>query len=238
MRPAADACAATARMPASVAPATATPSPSAAPPSSASRRASRTSRRSAARTRATRRLLAAVGGDLGRGAQQLDELRREVAPRGGLPRARRRERTGRSRGSRGRRAETRAQDDGRAGRNAAAAPTTPPRPASGQRRPEGPHVQVLQGVDVGDHAGEQIAAAVTLELRGRQRLDPCVQRSRARVREREAPHRAWRAVRRTAPAGASDQEAHADDRDGEREDRGLLAPPGRSDSPAEQSSVI
>ena len=51
--PAAVACTATARTPASVAPVTAKPRPSATPPASASRRARRTSRRSAARTRAS-----------------------------------------------------------------------------------------------------------------------------------------------------------------------------------------
>ena len=124
-----------------------------------------------------------------------------------------------------------------AGRNAAAAPTdTAAASVPASAGPTRPHVQVLQGVDVGDHAREQVAAAVALELRGRQRLDPRVD-GRAHAREDAQRH-----VVRREPFGVPGErarqaeEADADDRDREREDRGLLAPRGRSGSPPSPSA--
>ena len=47
-----------------------------------------------------------------------------------------------------------------------------------ERRAEAAEVEALQRVDVADHPAEQIAAAETLELRRRERLDPRVERAR------------------------------------------------------------
>ena len=82
--PAACAEIAQASTPAMVTPTTSSASPSPTPPANASRRARRTSSSSAARTRSTASRLAAIDRELGRRAEGLDELGRQLAASSGL----------------------------------------------------------------------------------------------------------------------------------------------------------
>ena len=58
-------------------------------------------------------------------------------------------------------------------------------PGGHQRRDQHARMEVLQRVDVGDGAREQVAVGVGLEPRRRQRLDPLVH-ARAHVRQRRS----------------------------------------------------
>ena len=94
-----------------------------------------------------------------------------------------------------------------------------------ERRAEPPEVEPLEGVDVPDHAGEQVAAAVSLELGRGERLDPLVE---ARADAAERPQ--GEVVRDEPVEVAHDrprepEEANGDDRHGQREDRRLLGGP-------------
>ena len=91
-----------------------------------------------------------------------------------------------------------------------------------ERRPQAAHVQTLERVDVADHSREQVAAAVALELRRRERLDPLVEAG-----SNSAERAQGEVVRREAVEVAGEwpgeaEEADGDDRHREGEDRGLL----------------
>ena len=169
-------------------------------------------------------VLAAVRDELGRPAQQLDELgvqlaRRRSPPSGG----RTGERSGQHRDRDPRDEQPEGEHDG--GLREERRRDADGRGADGERderRPEAAEVEALQRLDVPDHPLEQVAAPVALELRGRERLE-------ARVEARADP--AQRAEREVVPdepvevareRAGEPEEAHRDDRDGEREDGRLL----------------
>ena len=110
-----------------------------------------------------------------------------------------------------------------AGRNAAVAPTqTAPAIEGDERRAEASQVETLQRVYVPDHASEEIAVPVALELCRRERLDALVD-ARADPRERSQreivpPEPVKVASERPCDA----EEAHSDDRHREGENRRLL----------------
>ena len=90
------------------------------------------------------------------------------------------------------------------------------------RRPEPAHVEPLERVDVADHAREEIAPPVALELPGGERLDPLVDArpDPAEAAQREVVRGEAVGVARDRPAEAEEADDH--DRDGQREDRRLL----------------
>ena len=127
-----------------------------------------------------RRLLPAVDDELRRAAEELDELGGQLAARGGLassgcPREDRREPRDGDAGDEQPDSEDHRGDGQERGGDPDAGGADDERD---ERRPEPAHVEPLQRVDVADHAREQIAAAVALELRRRERLDPLVERAR------------------------------------------------------------
>jgi hypothetical protein len=83
-------------------------------------------------------------------------------------------------------------------------------------------MQVLQRVDVGHEASEQVAPPVAAQVRGRERLDPLIH-APARPAERAQSN-----VVRAQPFQVSGhradetEETHGHDRDRQREDRGPL----------------
>ena len=79
------------------------------------------------------------------------------------------------------------------------------------RRPEPAHVEPLERVDVADHAREEIAPPVALELPGGERLDPLVD---ARPDPAEAAQR--EVVRGEAVGVARDRPAEAEEADDRR----------------------
>ena len=201
-----------------------------------SRRAARAARaRRSARADALRGLLlAAVGDELGRAAQELDELRRQLGASSRAPqtgRAAEPAREPRHRDAAGE--ETGGEDERR--RRAGTPRSTPTQTApvddGDERRAEPAEVEALQGVDVADHPVEQLAVPVALELRGRERLDALVE-ARAHARQRAQRE----IVRREALEVAGErprepEEAHGHDR--RRRARGSPAarPRARSGSP-------
>ena len=109
---------------------------------------------------------------------------------------RERERRRRRRGARA------ARTSPAAGRRTAVATTHGDRDrrARDERRPEPAQVEALERVDVADHAAEEVAAPVALELGRRERLDPLVEAARGSVRARARRGRATRAGRGSARA--------------------------------------
>jgi len=118
----------------------------------------------------------AVDGQLARAGQQLDELRRQLSARGRLAAGRaaadrpRRQRYGDARDGEAERKDdrTRRKDRGKHRDRHAAGQN------GGERGNESTQVEELQRVDVGDDARQQVPAPVTLELGGREGLDPVV----------------------------------------------------------------
>ena len=100
-----------------------------------------------------------------------------------------------------------------------------PRDGCDEQRVEAAQVEVLERVDVGDQAGEQVAPPIPLELGRRQRLDPLV------GADPNARERAEGEVVRDEPLEVAGQrtgeteEANGDDRDRQRQDRRALGGP-------------
>ena len=168
--------------------------------------------------------LAAVDDELGGATEELHELGGELATGLRLPLARG---AGEHAGDHGNRDPpeqqseredpgSRRKNDGRgddAGR---------PGEECDERRPDSAEVEALQGVDVSDHPGEEVAPPVALQLGRREWLDACVE---ARADPAERPQ--GEVVRGEALEVAGDgpgqaEEADGHDRHGQREDRGVL----------------
>ena len=171
-----------------------------------------------------RLLLAAVDDELGRSAQELDELRREAALRvgssvaGGAADQPRRERHDDpsekepySEQQRGERKDRGSDADGdRAGNE------------GDDRWAEPTQIEALERIDVADHATHEVAPAVLAQFRGSERLDPLVE-AHADARkdtEREVVGGEALEVARHGPRKAEEAHRHDDGREGE--DRGLL----------------
>ena len=206
----------------------ATPSASASPAPVASRRAASTRARSSSASRAAVRSSASFSHSSGAAAERVDQVGGELGAQAGLAiaglggdpvghqRAGRRPRAaGRGRGPHrppARRART------------AMTITSVGRHGDGDRH-EHPQHEVLQLVDVADHAGQQLAVAELLEVGRRQRLDAPEGR-RAQPAERAegdvvAAEPLAVARRRTDER----HRPHAGDHHAQRQDRGLLRGP-------------
>jgi hypothetical protein len=171
-----------------VRPAASITSASASPARTASRRVSAASSRSSSATAPARDPGRAEGDELRCGAQQLDQLGRQLRTSGGQAvdgsRLQRAASAGTARaGDRQAGRQDRAggrqhhgrRDDAHHGHGEAA-----------QRRAQPAHVEPVQPVDVADHACDQVAAAEAVQLAGGERLDPREEARPDRASDRSA----------------------------------------------------
>ena len=196
----------------------------AVPAASASRRASRTSARVGVADASQRGRFAAEGGELGRGAEELHELGRQLAARAGLAAARAAPRGSRTSAGTATPAISRpaARTSARGGqeRGGDADATAPPARSATSGRQQAAQVEVLLRVDVGDHAREQVALAVAVRARPA-RAARCARRRASRTRAERAQRDV---VRREPLEVAHDRAAEAErldrgDGDHQRQDR-------------------
>ncbi len=211
-------------MPTTVRPETRIESASPRPATSASRRPSRASSRFRHRDACDGSLLPAVDDELGSAPEELHELGRELAARGGLA----------STGSPGERSgEQRDGDphdqqprgeDHRGGRQERRG--KPDRGGADderdERRPEAADVKTLERVDVPDHASEQVTAAVALELGRRERLDPLVEAGADPAERAQGEVVRDETVEVPGQRAGEPEKADCDDRHRQRQDRRLL----------------
>ena len=134
---------------------------------------------------AQRGIAGAVDDELGRAAEQLDELDRQLGAGGGVaPPVSRLQAVGEQRDRDAAGEQAAGEHDGGGGQERGGdADRDGGAPGRDQRRDQHARMEVLQRVDVGDGAREQVAVGIGLEPRRRQRLDPLVH-ARAHVRER------------------------------------------------------
>ena len=197
---------------------------SARPATSASRRPSRTSspiRRADSREGI---VLATERDELRRASEQLDELGRQLAPGVRLPTAGDpREARGENWHGAARKREPEREHDRRGRKEECGRDDAGDRDdESHEDGSDAAQVEPLERVDVADHPADEVTAAKRLELRGRERLDPPVER---RADPPESPQR--EVVGREALEVARErtgerEEADDDDDRRQREDRRLL----------------
>ena len=199
-------------------------SPSPRPAASASRRSEPNELAVRSGDTCERLALPAERGELGRAAQELDELRRQLAARRSLPPA----------GAPAQRERDRRHDEAsgkqpggehHGGEGERVGHDTDARAAHQQRhegRPEPAHVQALQRIDVADRPRQQLTVPIPAELGGRQGLEAFVDP------HAQPPERSQREVVRDEPVEVprhgprEPEEPHGHDRHREREDRRAL----------------
>ena len=164
----------TASTPATVDPATATASPSTRPVARAPARASRRELAVEDRDALERGLIGAQHDELGRAAQQLDQLDRELGAGARLAGARAPPGVRRHDGHDDAPGQQAARQHEGGERQVGGADGD--RDGAGEQRDEGrrqaTQKEVLQGVDVAHHAGEQVAPAVAFETSRHERFEP------------------------------------------------------------------
>jgi hypothetical protein len=163
------------------------------------------------------------GDEFGAPGEGLDQLSRELPARGGLAAAPLRESRGDDRDNQP--AHEQAETEHETCRRQERRSNGNRDPAGKQRderRPDPAKVEVLERIDVRDEPRQQVSTPVALELRGRERLDPVIDPAANACEIPEGEVMRAEAFEVACDRPRDPEEAHADDRSRERENRRLL----------------